>query len=125
MVEAVGRHDDCEVVVLCGRPPCVPVGSKVLAFALEELTSPLPRWSVEQDPYVEDVVQLGDEIEVRVDDSDEKGKVSLTPVGDAPEGAEAPDLIQGPNDVYEGNWLDDVLAVGGGERYYPPSEFAP
>jgi hypothetical protein len=42
-----------------------------------------------------------------------------------PEGADAPDLIQGPNDVYEGNWLDDVLAVGGGARYYPPSEFAP
>ncbi|MCU1500835.1 MAG: hypothetical protein JWM12_189 [Ilumatobacteraceae bacterium] len=27
------------------------------------------------------------------------------------------DLIQGPNDVYEGNWLDDVLAGGGGQRY--------
>ena len=27
------------------------------------------------------------------------------------------DLIQGPNDVYEGNWLDDVLAGGGGEHY--------
>jgi hypothetical protein len=27
------------------------------------------------------------------------------------------DLIQGPNDVYEGNWLDDVVAAGGGERY--------
>lgn len=35
---------------------------------------------------VEDVVQLGDEIEVRVDDIDDKGKVSLSPVGDAPEG---------------------------------------
>ena len=39
-----------------------------------------------------------------------------------PAGADAPDLIQGPNDVYEGNWLDDVRAVGGGERYYPPSD---
>ena len=29
-----------------------------------------------------------------------------------PAGAEAPDLIQGPNDVYEGNWLDDVLRRG-------------
>jgi len=29
------------------------------------------------------------------------------------------DLMQGPNDVYEGNWLDDVLAAGGGARYYP------
>ena len=36
-----------------------------------------------------------------------------------PPGA-APDLIQGPNDVYEGNWLDDVLRQGGGEKYYPP-----
>jgi hypothetical protein len=35
-----------------------------------------------------------------------------------PEGAAAPDLIQGPNTAYEGNWLDDVLAGGGGEHYY-------
>ena len=34
-----------------------------------------------------------------------------------PEGAEDNDLIQGPNEVYAGNWLDDVLAGGGGERY--------
>lgn len=27
------------------------------------------------------------------------------------------DLMQGPNDVYEGNWLDDVIASGGGEAY--------
>lgn len=27
------------------------------------------------------------------------------------------DLLQGPNDVYEGNWLDDVIAGGGGEHY--------
>jgi hypothetical protein len=27
------------------------------------------------------------------------------------------DLIQGPNDVYTGNWLDDVLASGGGANY--------
>jgi hypothetical protein len=32
-------------------------------------------------------------------------------------GATENDLIQGPNDVYEGNWLDDVLASGGGEQY--------
>ena len=31
---------------------------------------------------VEDVVDLGDEIEVRVDDIDPNGKVSLTPIGD-------------------------------------------
>ena len=34
---------------------------------------------------VEDVVDLGDEIEVRVDDIDPQGKVSLSLVGDAPE----------------------------------------
>jgi hypothetical protein len=27
------------------------------------------------------------------------------------------DLIQGPNDVYAGNWLDDVVASGGGAHY--------
>jgi hypothetical protein len=35
-----------------------------------------------------------------------------------PDGAAEPDLIQGPNDEYDGNWLDDVLAGGGGEHYY-------
>ncbi len=40
-----------------------------------------------------------------------------------PEGA-PPDLIQGATDVYEGNWLDDVIEQGGGGRYYPPSELA-
>jgi hypothetical protein len=34
-----------------------------------------------------------------------------------PEGAAENDLIQGPNDVYAGNWLDDVLAIGGGGNY--------
>jgi hypothetical protein len=34
-----------------------------------------------------------------------------------PEGATENDLMQGPNDVYEGNWLDDVIAGGGGEAY--------
>jgi hypothetical protein len=38
------------------------------------------------------------------------------------DGADAPDLIQGPNDIYEGNWLDDVLAAGGGGSYYPSLE---
>ena len=28
--------------------------------------------------------------------------------------------MQGPTDVYAGNWLDDVLAAGGGKAYYPP-----
>ncbi len=39
-----------------------------------------------------------------------------------PEGAAEPDLIQGPNEMYEGNWLDDVVAGGGGERYYQMPE---
>lgn len=34
-----------------------------------------------------------------------------------PEGAEDNDLMQGPNDVYDGNWLDDVIAGGGGQAY--------
>ncbi len=34
-----------------------------------------------------------------------------------PEGAAENDLMQGPNDVYAGNWLDDVIAGGGGEAY--------
>ena len=34
-----------------------------------------------------------------------------------PEGAEDNDLMQGPNEVYEGNWLDDVIAGGGGAAY--------
>jgi polyribonucleotide nucleotidyltransferase len=36
---------------------------------------------------VEDVLQLGDEIEVRVDDIDDKGKISLTPTGEGYESA--------------------------------------
>jgi hypothetical protein len=27
------------------------------------------------------------------------------------------DLLQGPNEVYAGNWLDDVIASGGGAAY--------
>lgn len=34
-----------------------------------------------------------------------------------PDDAEQNDLIQGPNEVYESNWLDDVLASGGGASY--------
>jgi hypothetical protein len=34
-----------------------------------------------------------------------------------PEGATENDLIQGPNDTYDGNWLDDVIAGGGGASY--------
>jgi hypothetical protein len=32
---------------------------------------------------------------------------------------EPSDLIQGPNDLFEGNWLDDVKAAGA-ENYYEP-----
>jgi hypothetical protein len=32
---------------------------------------------------------------------------------------EPSDLMQGPTEVYEGNWLDDVRAIGGGANYYP------
>lgn len=34
-----------------------------------------------------------------------------------PAGATENDLLQEPNDVYEGSWLDDVIASGGGENY--------
>jgi hypothetical protein len=39
-----------------------------------------------------------------------------TLVTTAPDATEN-DLMQGPNDVYEGNWLDDVIAGGGGQAY--------
>lgn len=35
---------------------------------------------------------------------------------------EPPDLLQGPNDVYDGNWLDDLVAQGGGATYYEPPQ---
>jgi hypothetical protein len=38
-----------------------------------------------------------------------------TTADDAP----APDLIQEAGDVYGTSWLDDVLRLGGGSRYYP------
>lgn len=31
---------------------------------------------------------------------------------------EAPDLLQGPTEAYDGNWLQDVIAQGGGRTYY-------
>lgn len=34
-----------------------------------------------------------------------------------PAGAAENDLVQDPNDVYEGSWLDDVIAAGGGSHY--------
>lgn len=32
---------------------------------------------------------------------------------------EPSDLMQGPTGLYDGNWLDDVKAIGGGANYYP------
>jgi polyribonucleotide nucleotidyltransferase len=40
---------------------------------------------------VEDVLTLGDEIEVRVEEIDDRGKVSLVPAGDGADSAPAPD----------------------------------
>ena len=39
-----------------------------------------------------------------------------------PEG-EPSDLMQPPTEVYEGNWLDDVRAIGGGENYITKPSF--
>ncbi len=36
-----------------------------------------------------------------------------------PEG-EPSDMLQAPTDVYEGSWLEDVVASGGGANYYKP-----
>lgn len=33
------------------------------------------------------------------------------------------DLFQGPTETYDGNWLDDVRAIGGGENYTTVPEF--
>jgi polyribonucleotide nucleotidyltransferase len=48
---------------------------------------------------VEDVLSLGQEIEVRVEEIDDKGKVSLTPVGDGFEAAESGEDTSGTPDV--------------------------
>ena len=55
---------------------------------------------------VEDVLSLGQEIEVRVDEIDDKGKVSLSPVGDGPEvpeGARRPPLRPRPTRGSDGD----------------------
>jgi polyribonucleotide nucleotidyltransferase len=56
---------------------------------------------------VEDVLSLGQEIEVRVDEIDDKGKVSLSPVGDAPD---APEVSPAASST-EGNGGADVVVV--------------
>ena len=71
---------------------------------------------------VEDVLSLGDEIEVVVEEIDDKGKVSLTPAGDvAPsEGAEqstaaAPSPAAGSDDVESMSFDDEFDAELAGE----------
>ncbi len=36
---------------------------------------------------------------------------------------QAPDLVQEDTGPYEGNWLDDLVAVGGIDNYYPPTDW--
>src|SRR5829696_847239 len=71
---------------------------------------------------VEDVLTLGQEIEVRVDEIDDKGKVSLSPAGDAPEVAEgrassdeAPATTNGNGDVVNVSFEDVFDAELAGE----------
>jgi polyribonucleotide nucleotidyltransferase len=59
---------------------------------------------------VEDVLSLGQEIEVRVDEIDDKGKVSLSPAGDGPDAPEgAPAATEGG--AASGNGDADVVSV--------------
>src|SRR4051794_5886949 len=61
---------------------------------------------------VDDVLSLGQEIEVRVDEIDDKGKVSLSPAGDAPEVAEgAPSSAGTSGGNGNGNGNGDVVNV--------------
>jgi polyribonucleotide nucleotidyltransferase len=68
---------------------------------------------------VEDVVDLGDELEVRVDDIDPQGKVSLSLTGDVPvtangggsQGAAAGDDVAVVS--FEDNWEDEARATFG------------
>ena len=72
---------------------------------------------------VEDVLQLGQEIEVRVDEIDDKGKVSLTPTGDAaPAGdAQVPAAVGAPASAAESapsaSGGDDVVSVSFEESF--------
>jgi polyribonucleotide nucleotidyltransferase len=64
---------------------------------------------------VEDVLDLGDEVSVRVDDIDPNGKVSLTPIGPGfeGEGGEAPPASAGAGAAAaaSGREADDAPAV--------------
>jgi polyribonucleotide nucleotidyltransferase len=62
---------------------------------------------------VEDVLELGQEIEVRVDEIDDKGKVSLLPVG---EGAEASGADSDDGGSRSGGGSGDRGSRGGGRR---------
>jgi polyribonucleotide nucleotidyltransferase len=57
---------------------------------------------------VEDVLSLGQELEVRVDEIDDKGKVSLTPVGDEPEGGSSVESVREPVTVGAADGTDVV-----------------
>jgi polyribonucleotide nucleotidyltransferase len=63
---------------------------------------------------VEDVLSLGQEIEVRVEEIDDKGKVSLAPAGDAPEatdsGSAAPAPARQPRSSAPARPADEVVA---------------
>ena len=69
---------------------------------------------------VEDVLQLGQEIEVRVDEIDDKGKVSLTPTSDAaPAGdAQVPATVGArPSDAAGAGGSGDVVSVSFEESF--------
>jgi len=69
---------------------------------------------------VEDVVDLGDELEVRVDDIDPQGKVSLSLAGDAPEGDQpAPGgARRGPANERPARSEESAAPGGTGDREY-------
>jgi polyribonucleotide nucleotidyltransferase len=67
---------------------------------------------------VEDVLQLGQEIEVRVDEIDDKGKVSLTPTGDAaPTGGDQVPAAVGATSESAGAGGGDVVSVSFEESF--------
>jgi polyribonucleotide nucleotidyltransferase len=68
---------------------------------------------------VEDVLQLGQEIEVRVDEIDDKGKVSLTPTSDAaPTGDDqVPAVVGATQDAAGAGGSGDVVSVSFEESF--------
>jgi polyribonucleotide nucleotidyltransferase len=62
---------------------------------------------------VEDILSLGDEIEVVVEEIDDRGKVSLRPAGDAPEAAgDGGDATEAPRERREPRRRDDDAESG-------------